>query len=145
MADNLEKNLQNEENSEKKKRFWWLKLREGYFDTPALRKLLKVAGGETLTIIYLKMQLTSLKNDGVLIFEGYEDTFTDELAFVLNEDRDNVEVTLTVLQKYKLLEVINEKEYLLPEAIENSGSESDSAHRVRKLRQKRALQCNDDV
>lgn len=125
-----------EENTGAQKRFWWLKLKEGYFDTPALRKLRRVAGGEILTIIYLKMQLASLKSGGILTFDGYENTFADELAFVLNEDRDNVELTLTVLQKYKLLEVISETEYLLPEAVENTGSEGASAVRMRRLRQK---------
>lgn len=127
-----------EDKDQKKKRFWWLKLKEGYFDAPALRKLRRVAGGEILTIIYLKMQLASLRNDGILIYEGYEDSFVDELAFLLNEDRDNVELAIAVLQKYKLMEAISENEFLLPEAVENTGSETDAAGRMRKYRGKKA-------
>nr|DAR25722.1 MAG TPA: vacuolar protein sorting-associated protein [Caudoviricetes sp.] len=31
---------------EDKKRFWWLKLKEGYFDSEGMRRLRKQAGGE---------------------------------------------------------------------------------------------------
>ena len=47
--------------SENKKRFWWLKLKEGYFNSEGMRRLRKQAGGEVFTIIYLKMQLASLE------------------------------------------------------------------------------------
>lgn len=125
-----------------KKRFWWLKLREGYFSTPPLKKLRRVAGGEVMTIIYLKMQLESLRNNGLLVFEGLEDTFAEELALTLDENTDDVELTLAALQKYKLLEVISGTEYMLPEAVENIGSESDSAVRMRSFRA-RASQSDD--
>ena len=113
-------------------------MKEGYFRTPALRKLRKVAGGEVLTIIYLKMQLASLQHEGVLIHEGAEDTFAEELALVLDEDPDNVELTLAFLQKHKLIEQLNDTDYFLHEAVENIGSECDSAKRVRDLRARRA-------
>lgn len=43
--------------SEKTKRFWWLKLRDDFFDQAVIKKLRRMAGGDTYTIIYLKMQL----------------------------------------------------------------------------------------
>lgn len=129
--------------SEDKKRFWWLKLKEGYFDSEGMRRLRKQAGGEVFTIIYLKMQLASLRTDGVISYNGYDETFAKEIAFAIGEDADNVANTIEALRRYKLIENITDESFFLPEAVANTGSEGDSAARVRRLRERRALQSND--
>lgn len=130
---------------ERTKRFWWLKLREDFFDQAVIKKLRRMAGGDTYTIIYLKMQLLSLRNDGVLLFENVEDTFEEELSLKLDEATDDVQVTLLFLQKHNLIEIVNDDEYVLSEAVRNMDSECDSAARVRNFRERKAaktLQCN---
>ena len=57
------------------KRYYWLKLQKDFFTQPKIKKLRKIAGGDTYTIIYLKMQLLSLNNGGKLFFEGIEENF----------------------------------------------------------------------
>ena len=42
------------------KKYYWLKLNEGFFRDKKIKKLRKIAGGDTYTVIYLKMQLLSL-------------------------------------------------------------------------------------
>ena len=39
------------------KRYYWLKFRDDFFDSKRIKKLRKMAGGDTYVIIYLKMQL----------------------------------------------------------------------------------------
>lgn len=129
--------------AEDKKRFWWLKLKEGYFDSEGMRRLRKQAGGEVFTIIYLKMQLASLRTDGVISYNGYDESFAKEIAFAIGEDSDNVANAIVALRRYKLIETITDESFFLPEAVANTGSESDSAARVRRLRERRALQSND--
>ena len=129
--------------AEDKKRFWWLKLKEGYFDSEGMRRLRKQAGGEVFTIIYLKMQLASLRTDGVISYNGYDESFAKEIACAIGEDADNVANTIEALRRYKLIETITDESFFLPEAVANTGSESDSAARVRRLRERRALQSND--
>lgn len=63
------------------KRYYWLKLPDGFFRQKAIKKLRKIAGGDTYTIIYLKMLLVAMKQDGRLYFEGVEATFYDELPY----------------------------------------------------------------
>lgn len=128
------------------KRYYWLKLKEDYFTNPKIKKLRKIAGGDTFTIIYLKMQLLSVSNQGVVEFEGIENTFEEELALKLDEDLDNVQLTLAYLKGQGLIET-NNNEYLLVDACNNIGSECDSAKRVREFREKKnkVLQCNGDV
>ena len=62
------------------KKYFWLKLQKDFFESKEMKKLRKIAGGDTYTIIYLKMQLKSLKDDGILYYEGIEDNFADEVA-----------------------------------------------------------------
>ena len=125
------------------KKYYWLKLKEDFFDKKIIKKLRKIAGGDTYTIIYLKLQLLAMKNDGKLLFEGIEDNFAEEMALELDEDVENVRITLMYLEKNNLIEMLSENEYLLPEVIEATGSESSVTARVRKHREnKKMLQCN---
>lgn len=124
------------------KRYYWLKLKEDFFNSKEMKKLRKIAGGDTYVIIYLKMQLLSLKDEGKLYFEGIDDDFSSELALVLDEDVENVRVTLNFLERCGLLEIISDNEYLLSQMPELIGTETQSAERVRRHR---ALQCNNNV
>ena len=128
------------------KRYYWLKLKDDFFNQKEIKKLRKIAGGDTYTIIYLKLQLLSLQNEGVIAYEGIEDNFVDEMALTLDEDVENVRVTILYLQKVGFLEEINADEFILPKAVESIGSESSVAARVRKYRYKqKALLCNTQV
>lgn len=130
------------------KKYFWLKLKKDFFRDKAIKKLRSIAGGDTYTIILLKMYLLSLDSGGKIEFEGVEDTFAEELALELDEDASNVEIVLQYMEKRKLLEILSEKEFFMPYVLENTGSESESAERVRKLRERnkqKALQCNGNV
>ena len=127
------------------KKYYWLKLKADFFTSRAMKKLRKIAGGDTYTIIYLKLQLLSLKDEGVLFFEGVEPTFAEEMALALDEDADNVKATLLFLQNMGLIEQKSNNEYILTEVPYLIGGESESAERVRRFRGKKALQCNGEV
>lgn len=137
----------------KPKQYYWLKLKDDFFRQKEIKKLRKIAGGDTYTIIYLKMLLLAIKEENKLYFEGVEDEFADELALELDEDEENVAMTLAFLDKHNLIEIVNDEEFFLPQAEEMTGSESESAARVRRHREKKkmlqsngkALQCNTDV
>lgn len=124
------------------KRYYWLKLMKDFFTNPKIKKLRKLAGGDTFTIIYLKLQLLSLDNEGVLIFQGIENTFEEEMALTIDEDVENVSVTLNYLISQNLMEVLSKTEYLLTETQCLIGSESSVTKRVRKHREQKALRCN---
>lgn len=76
------------------KKYYWLKMTDQFFEDKAIKKLRKIAGGDTYTIIYLKMLLTAIKQGNKMYFEGIEDDFMEELALELDEDTDNVKVTV---------------------------------------------------
>ena len=124
------------------KRYYWLKLPDDFFRQKPIKKLRKIAGGDTYTIIYLKMLLISLKNEGKLFFDGVEENFTEEIALELDEEEENVKVTVQFLMAQGLLQLIDESEYELTECSRMVGSESASAERMRRLRDKKASQCD---
>lgn len=76
------------------KKYYWLKMTDQFFEDKAIKKLRKIAGGDTYTIIYLKMLLTAIKQGNKMYFEGIEDDFMEELALELDEDTDNVKVRI---------------------------------------------------
>lgn len=116
------------------KRYFWLKLKEEFFEDKTIKKLRKIAGGDTYTIIYLKMLLLAIKQENKLYFEGVEENLAGELALELNEEEDNVSVTISYLKSKGLLEVVSEDEFLLPQCEEMVGSETDAARRQRLSR-----------
>jgi predicted phage replisome organizer len=127
------------------KRYFWLKLKEDFFKTKEMRKLRRIAGGDTYSIIYLKLILLSVKTEGKIYYENVEDTFIQELSYELDEKECNVELCLDFLVKYKLIEFCSDNEFSIEYSINNIGSESDSAERVRKLRERKTLHCNEKM
>ena len=128
------------------KKYYWLKLRENFFKSKEIKKLRSIAGGNTYTIIYLELQLLSLENDGKLMFEGIDETFAKELSLVINEKPEDIEVTIGFLQRWGLLIENGIDEFSLTETIENIGSETPGASRVRRFRDRqKTLQGNTSV
>ena len=128
------------------KRYFWLKLHKDFFQRKEIKRLRKIAGGDTYTIIYLKMLLRSIMSDGKLYFDGLEDDFASELALDLDEKEENVQITIQYLLKSGLLEMCSDEEYYLPDTKDSTGCETAVAVRVRRHREKqKALQCNTDV
>ena len=122
------------------KKYVWLKLKEDFFKQKSIKKLRKMAGGAVYTLIYLKMQLASLKNEGKLYFEGVEDDFIAELSLDLDESVEDIQMTVLYLQKNNLIEFGElPDEYILPEVVGSIGSETAAAARMRKMRENKKL------
>jgi|BioPla2DNA2_1021312.scaffolds.fasta_scaffold104771_1 predicted phage replisome organizer len=125
------------------RRYYWLKLKEDFFTDKRIKRLRRISGGDTYTIIYLKLLLLSLKDSGKLYYDGVEADFIKELALTIDETDDDVLVTVNYLVAQGLMEVIVENdEYFLTEIPSLIGSETASTRRSRKSREQKALQCN---
>ena len=129
------------------RRYYWLKLKEDFFTDKRIKRLRRISGGDTYTIIYLKLLLLSLKNSGKLYYDGVETDFIKELALTIDETEDDVMVTVNYLVAQNLMETIVENdEYFLTEIPNLIGSETASTRRSRKSRayreNQKVLQCN---
>ena len=125
------------------RRYYWLKLKEDFFTDKRIKRLRKISGGDTYTIIYLKLLLLSLKDSGKLYYDGVETDFIKEIALTIDETEDDVMVTVNYIVAQGLMEIITENdEYFLTEIPSLIGSETASTRRSRKSRGQKALQCN---
>ena len=77
----------------------------------------------------------SVSEGGILKFEGLEDELSNELALKMDENADNVKMTLLFMQKHDLIWELENNDYLLPEAIKGLGSETEAAKRIRELKE----------
>ena len=116
------------------KRIYWLKLKEDFFRDRDIKKLRSMAGGDTLTVIYLEMLLLALPTDGKLEYTGLEDDFASEIALTIDENPDNVSSVVSFLIKRGLLVEGKPDEYELIAHMSMVGSESGSAERMRRMR-----------
>lgn len=129
------------------KKYYWLKLKNDFFNNRQIKKLRRIAGGDTYTIIYLKLQLLSIDNGGIIEYKGTEKDIFEQLELEIDEDIDNIKITMNFLMANDLLECVDNDVFLneVPTLI---GSECKSAERVRKYRKnkelenQKALQCN---
>ena len=101
------------------------------------------------------MQLLSIKKDGIIEFEGTEKDLAEQLSYEIDENLDNIQVTLSFLKANNLIEEISENNFLLTKVPDCIGKEGASAERVRRHRERKALlekekeqkmlQCNGEV
>lgn len=127
------------------KRYYWLKLKDDFFTQLEMKKLRRIAGGDTYVIIVLELQLLSLKTGGILEFTGLEEDFAAELSLAIDEDIDNISFVLMYLKKIGWLVEETDNVYTLPNTIKNIGSETYAAKRMRKMRNNSVTMLQDNV
>ncbi len=127
------------------KRFYWLKLRDNFFDRLDIKAMRMLEGGGEMVIIYMKMLLSALNSEGKIIYSNILSSCEEEIAIRINEDTEKVHKTLEFLIKTGQAVISDNGDILLTELAEMEGSESSSAQRVRKSRKNKALQCNENV
>ena len=126
----------------KNKRYYWIQLTQDFFKSKEMKLLQKIAGGDTHTIIYLKMMLISLEDGGCIYYDGLADNLAEEIALMIDENVEDIKITLLFLESKGLLTRKNDRDYFLEQVPEMVGSETASTRRSRKHRELTALHCN---
>ena len=125
------------------RRYYWLQLKDDFFNSKEMKLMRKLPGGEEITIIYLKMMLASLAEQGKLYFEGLAEDLAEELSLIIDEDPEAIRLTLMFLTKKKLLTTSDNYQFNLEQVPEMVGSETASTRRSRKHREtQKLLHCN---
>lgn len=126
------------------KKYYWMKLRKDFFQSTFIRILEQKENPDSLIIAYLKLLLSVIDTEGRLVFKHLADNVVEETALTLQVEHDTIKTVWELLEKGKMIEVSQSSndEYVIKPVLELTGSESDSAERVRKHR---ALHCNADV
>lgn len=129
------------------KRYYWLKLPEDFFQSETIRWLEEQPNGIYYSNFYLKLCLMSINDNGMLIRrvgEMYIPYDIKRLSELTNINSDTIMIAINLLKRLGLLEVLDNGAFYLNQVKNMVGSESESAKRVRKHRNKtKALQCNE--
>ena len=126
----------------KNKRYFWIQLAQDFFKSKEMKLLRKIAGGDTHTIIYLKMMLISLEDGGHIYYDGLADNLAEEIALVIDENVEDIKITLIFLESKGLMTRNSDRDYFLEQVPEMVGSETASTRRSRKHRELQKLHCN---
>ena len=116
------------------KKYFWLKLKDDFFDEKYVKALRRLPQGDSLVIVYLKMQLKSLKTEGFIKYEQILPDAIAELAMLLDEDEHVVRLAIEALIKFGVVERWENQTFYMKAMQELIGSETASAARVRKHR-----------
>jgi DnaD/phage-associated family protein len=121
--------------STENKRFYWIKLRENFFQQETIDWLMEQENGSAYIVLYLKMCLLTANTSGELIRTIGNMTIPYEPKKISQKTGFDIDIEET-----------QEGIPVMPEVKNMVGSESESAARVRKYRKKKkALQSNVDV
>ncbi|VKP12305.1 Phage replication protein [Streptococcus pneumoniae] len=118
----------------KTKIYFWLKVDKKFFDNLFIKRLKKMPGGYTMTVIYIRLMLESLEDDCILYYEGYFDSLVQELALKLDVSEDDINMTLAYFTKCGLIQIDDDGHATLSQAKAMVESETNWAKYKRDQR-----------
>ncbi|HHV27397.1 MAG TPA: hypothetical protein GXX63_09405 [Tissierellia bacterium] len=118
------------------KRYYWLKLNENFFEREEIKVIESMPNGKDYIIFYMKLLLKSIRTEGQLKFREVIPYTPDMLAAITNTSVDTVRVAIDMFSKLDLMEVWDDGTLFMVETQNMIGSETDSARRMRRLREK---------
>ena len=126
------------------RRFYWLKLKNTYFNQISQKKMKRQEHGTEMQVIYLRMMLLSINSEGCIYYQGVYDTLAEELAEEFDEPVELIEKTLNYLVDNHMITVDDSDGYYLPEAVDCIGSETAAAERMRRNRARQNAEADQE-
>lgn len=120
--------------AEDSKILFFLQLPKDFFNSRRIKKLRRLPDGDSLVLLYLKIQLSTLSSGGMIELSGLEDDPADEIALEISEDPENVHRVLDFMLEFGLAEKVEDNKIFLPYVEIMTTSHSKDAERMRKAR-----------
>lgn len=124
---------------DKDRRFYWLQLKEDFFEDDAISWLEEQPNGKEYSLFYLKLCLKSLKTSGIMIRRVGEMLVPydyKKLAEITYTCPDTVIVAMELLQKIGLVKILENGELYLSQIENLIGSQSVGAFKKQQQRQR---------
>lgn len=119
-----------------KTKYYYLKIKENFFDTEDMKLLESMENGYLYSNILMKMYLLSLKHGGELIYKERIPYNSKMLATVLNHNIDIVEKAIKIFESLGLIEILDSGAIFMLDIQNYIGKSSDEADRIRQYRNK---------
>ena len=118
------------------KKYYYLKLKEDFFDSEDIKVLESMENGYLYSNILLKMYLKSLKNKGELVFKDYIPYDTKMLSIITGHNIDIVDKALCIFKKLGFIDVMDNGTIFMLDIQKMIGSISDEGKRKAEYREK---------
>ena len=117
------------------KKYYYLKLKDNFYDSEQMIILQNMQDGYLYSDILMKLYLRSLKNDGKLMFNDLIPYTPSVLAQVVRHQVGTVEKALDIFQKLGLIEILDNGAIYMLDIQNFIGKSSTEADRIRNYRQ----------
>ena len=117
-------------------KYYYLKLKDNFFDSEEMKLLDTMKNGKDYQILYLKLCLLSLKNDGALMFKGMIPYDFSMISTITNMSIDTVKTALELFKKIGLVTVTDTGTIYMSDIQLLIGQSSTEAERQQKYRQR---------
>lgn len=118
------------------KKYYYLKLKENFFESDEAIILESMPDGYIYSNILLKLYLRSLKNDGLLMFNNLIPYNAQMLATITRHQVGTVEKAIQIFQQLKLIEILDNGAIYMSNIQNFVGKSSTNADRMRSKRKK---------
>lgn len=116
-------------------RYYWIKLKDTFFQDKHIKKLRKLPGGSDCVIAYMKMMLASTKTNGIITLDGIEETPAEEIALMIDESKEVCQMTMAYGLKVGFIQQMDDLSACRLLQVEQLlDSETDDANRKRENR-----------
>lgn len=125
--------------AEKDKKYYWLKFNKGFFKRHDIKIIEAVKpNGKEYVLFYLKLLLESIDHEGCLRFSDALPYDYDMLSVVTETEIDIVTPAMELFIKFGMVEILDDETIYMTGISKLIGSETSTAIRKRKSREKQA-------
>ncbi len=116
------------------KKYYYLKLKEGFFDSDDMKLLQSMKEGYLYSDILLKLYLRSLRQEGRLMYRDMIPYTPDMIAAVTNHQVGTVEKAIKTLEQMGFIEILDNGAIYMTDIQNFIGQSSTEADRIRNYR-----------
>lgn len=116
------------------KKYYYLKLKDNFFDTPEIKAIEGMQNGYEYICIIQKMYLRSLKRNGKLMLTDTIPYDINTLSSVLNHRSDAIKTAVELFMQLGLIQLLDDKTIYMLHIQNFVGESSTEADRIREYR-----------
>lgn len=117
-------------------KFYWLKIKKDFYKRHDIKIIESMPNGVEYIWFYLKLMMESVDHEGLLRFNEYIPYDDNMLSVITGTNIDIVRSAMKVFAHMNMIELMDDKTIYIETVAKMIGSETSSAERVRKHREK---------
>ena len=127
------------------KKFYWLKLKRDFFKRHDIRIIEEMPNGKDYILFYLKILLESIDHEGELRFSETIPYNEQMLSVITHTNIDLVRSAMKIFIELNMIEIFDDQTIYMSEVQKLVGSETATAAKMRKSREKKKLLASNNV